>query len=84
MERGESISTTWFIVVSLGSIFIGLLVGAWINRQPPAPTKEYPVRVYLYEEMRTISFECDSANFNYAWKDGVKIPLKNVFQIKFN
>ena len=82
MERGESISTTGFIVVSLGSFFVGLLVGAWINRQPPAPTKEYPVVVRFNGEAFD-NIYCDSANLNYAWKDGIRIPLKNVYQIKF-
>ena len=84
MERGESISTTGFIVVSLGSLFVGLLIGAWINYKPSKQTKEYPVRVYLYGEQLQSYFDCDSANLNYAWKDGVKIQLKNVYQIKFN
>ena len=48
------------------------------------PEKVYPVRVYLYGETMGSSFECDSANFNYAWKDGIKIQLKDVYQIKFN
>lgn len=48
------------------------------------PEKVYPVRVYLYGETFGNSFDCDSANLNFAWKDGVKIQLKNVYQIKFN
>ena len=48
------------------------------------PEKVYPVRVYLYGETMGSSFDCDSANLNYAWKDGIKIQLKDVYQIKFN
>lgn len=50
------------------------------------PEKVYPVRVYLYGETYGYgsSFDCDSANLNYAWKDGIKIQLKDVYQIKFN
>jgi len=46
------------------------------------PEKVYPVRVELYGEWNN-SFDCDSANVNYAWKDGIKIQLKDVYQIKF-
>lgn len=85
MERGESISTTGFIIVSLGSFFVGLLVGALLNKKDveAMPKKEYPVRVYLYGEQSNSYFDCDSANLNYAWKDGIKIQLKDVYQIKF-
>lgn len=84
MERGESIRTTMSIVVTLSSFFIGLIVGAWINKQPSKPTKHYPVRVVLYGEGIQSVFDCDSATLTHAWKDGVKIDIQNVFQIKFN
>lgn len=85
MERGESISTTGFIVVSLGSIFIGLLVGALLHKKDveAMPKKEYPVVVRFNGEPFG-NIHCDSANLNYAWKDGIRIPLKNVYDIKFN
>ena len=86
MEKGESMSTTKFIVGALGSLFVGLLVGAFLHKKDveAMPKKEYPVRVYLYGEQLQSYFDCDSANLNYAWKDGVKIQLKDVYQIKFN
>ena len=83
MERGESISTTRFIIVFFGGLFIGLSIGAWINGEPSATTKEYPVVVRFNGEPFG-NIYCDSANLNYAWKDGIRIPLKNVYDIKFN
>lgn len=84
MERGESIRTTMGIVITLSSFFIGLIVGAWINKQPSKPTKQYPVRVVLYGEGIQSTFDCDSATLTHAWKDSVKIEIKDVVQIKFN
>jgi hypothetical protein len=84
MERGESIRTTKVIVVSLSCLFIGLIVGAWMNKQPSKPTKRYPVRVILIDNSIQSTFDCDSATLTHAWKDGVKIDIQNVFQIKFN
>lgn len=86
MERGESISTTKFIVGSLGFLFLGVLAGAFLHKKDLEAKSEkvYPVRVY-YDD-GSIShhyFDCDSANLNYAWKDGVKIQLKDVDQIIF-
>lgn len=86
MERGESMSTTKFIVGSLGSLFVGLLVGAFLHKKDieSMPKKEYAVRVVLYGEGIQSTFDCDSATLTHAWKDGIKIDIKNVFQIKFN
>lgn len=66
------------IVAFAAIIFVGIF-----SIKDNTPTKEYPVRVYLCGEWNN-SFDCDSANLNFAWKDGVKIQLKNVYQIKFN
>ena len=86
MEKGESMSTTKFIVGSLGSLFVGLLVGAFLHKKDveAMPKKEYPVSVYYDDgSLSHQHFDCDSANLNFAWKDGVKIPLKDVTQIIF-
>lgn len=82
----KSITTTQFIITSCASVFCGLLVGAFLHKKDveAMPKKEYPVRVYLYGEQLQSYFDCDSANLNYAWKDGIKIQLKDVYQIKFN
>lgn len=71
------------IIILLAIWFIVLIKDA----HPPIPrfkSKVYPVRVYLYGETFGNSFDCDSANLNFAWKDGIKIQLKGVYQIKFN
>lgn len=48
------------------------------------PEKVYPVRVYYDDgSLSHQHFDCDSANLNFAWKDGVKIQLKNVDEIIF-
>ena len=84
MERGGSICTTINILVIVSSFCIGLIVGVWMNKQPSKPTKQYPVRVILYGEGIQSVFNCDSATLTHAWKDGLKIEIKDVVQIKFN
>lgn len=75
-------------------LFIGGIVGfiigviftlvSFATTKPIKPKKVYPVRVELYGETWQSTFDCDSANLNYAWKDGVRIQIKNVYEIKFN
>lgn len=70
------------IVISLA--LIGSLFGIFLQKLKDTKVeKQYPVRVYLYGEQSNSYFDCDSANLNYAWKDGIKIQLKDVYQIKF-
>ena len=74
-------------VIAIIILLIICLIVLVKDIHPPIPrfkSKEYPVRVYLYGEQFNSYFDCDSANLNYAWKDGVKIQLKDVNQIKFN
>lgn len=76
-------------IIVLISLFIATLWAYSIyadehQTKDSKPPKVYPVRVYLYGEQVNSYFDCDSANLNYAWKDGIKIQLKDVYQIKFN
>ena len=72
-----------FVMIAILIIWAIVLFHRINQPKNTKPEKVYPVSVYLYGETMGSSFECDSANFNYAWKDGIKIPLKNVYQIKF-
>ena len=72
-----------FYILSVIVVVATIIFVSISSRKDNTPTKEYPVRVYLYGEWSNY-FDCDSANLNYAWKDGIKIQLKDVYQIKFN
>ena len=76
------------LFVSLLILFVLGLLYAISKLVKHNPTKEYPVRVVLYGELHHSTFDCDSVTnegtFQYAWKDSVRIPLDNVFEIKFN
>jgi len=81
------LKTNKYEIIVLISLFIATLWAYSIyadehQTKDSKPEKVYPVRVELYGEWNN-SFDCDSANVNYAWKDGIKIQLKDVYQIKF-
>lgn len=83
------LKTNKYEIIVLISLFIATLWAYSIyadehQTKDSKPEKVYPVRVYLYGETMGSSFDCDSANLNFAWKDGIKIQLKKVYQIKFN
>ena len=83
------LKTNKYEIIVLISLFIATLWAYSIyadehQTKDSKPEKVYPVRVYLYGEQLQSYFDCDSANLNYAWKDGIKIQLKDVYQIKFN
>lgn len=69
------------IAFNIYGFIVYVNLGSTTDSKPP---KVYPVRVYLYGDQLNSYFDCDSANINYAWRDGIKIQLKDVYQIKFN
>ena len=70
------------IIISLA--LIGSLFGIFLQKLKDTKVeKQYPVIVRFNGEPFD-NIYCDSANLNYAWKDGIRIPLKNVYDIKFN
>ena len=81
INRYETIA---FVMIAILIIW-GIVLFHRINQpKNTKPEKVYPVRVYLYGEQLQSYFDCNSANLNFAWKDGIKIQLKDVYQIKFN
>ena len=76
------------VIILLILFVLSLLLYAISKLVKHNPTKDYPVRVVLYGELHHSTFDCDSVTnegtFQYAWKDSVRIPLDNVFEIKFN
>ena len=77
-----------FLFIGFGIFIVGVLYETYKSVNGKTPTKHYPVKVTLYGEQVWSSFDCDSVTnqgvFQYAWKDSVRIPLKNVYEIKFN
>ena len=77
-----------FLFIGIGMFTVGALYENYKSVNSKTPTKDYTVRVVLCGEGFHSTFDCDSVTnegtFQYAWKDGVRIPLKNVYEIKFN
>jgi hypothetical protein len=84
MIKATKYETIAFVMITILIVW-GIVLFHRINQPKNTKTeKVYPVKVELYGDEYNSYFDCDSANLNYAWKDGVKIQLKGVYQIKFN
>lgn len=86
--KNFALNNPLIIVFSLTTLYLLGFSYVIFKAEKHNPTKQYPVEITLYGEQTQSTFDCDSVTnegvFQYAWKDSVRIPLKNVFEIKFN